>query len=148
MDFLSGAPKFVTNRFNSINKYIWNTLVPEEVRKDKIGRKKTKAERTKEFQRLKGISQEAAIVSFIFFFRKFLLEGSEAAKRAVDTFDDLGQDGFYIGTNYFSKRNDKVMQGELLAERLLSSIDSRSLKELITESDYLYQILDKYREKI
>jgi len=148
MDFLSGAPKFVTNRFNSLNKYVWSTLVPEELRKDKIGRKKTKAERKKEFQRLKGISQEAAIVSFVFFFRKFLLEGSDAAKKAVDTFKDLDQDGFYIGTNFFSERNEKVMQGDLLAESLLNSIRSQELKKLITESEYLYQILDKYRDEI
>lgn len=148
MEFLSGAPKFVTSRFNSLNTFIWNTLIPEEVRKKKIGRKKTKVERSKELRRLRNISNEASLVAFIFFFRKFLIEGSEAARRAVDTFEELGQPGFYIGNKYFSGRNKNVIQGEVLAQRLLNTIKSDALRELIIESEYLYQILEKYREEI
>jgi hypothetical protein len=59
-DFLSGAPKFITTRFNSVNKYVWQTLFPEQTVKEQIIKYKTKEERRKEISRLKGISEEAS----------------------------------------------------------------------------------------
>jgi hypothetical protein len=147
-DFLSGAPKFITTRFNSVNKYVWQTLFPEQTVKEQIIKYKTKAERRKEISRLKGISEEASIVVFLFLINKFFTEGAKAARQAVDTFKDLGVDGFFIGGNYFSERNEKVIQGDKISEKLLSSIKDDKAKELVTKSNYVSEILDKYRSLI
>ena len=147
-DFLSGAPKFITTRFNSVNKYVWQTLFPEQTVKEQIIKYKTKEERRKEISRLKGISEEASTVVFLFLINKFFTEGAKAARQAVDTFKDLGVDGFFIGGNYFSERNEKVIQGDKISEKLLGSIKDDKAKELVANSNYVSEILDKYRSLI
>lgn len=147
-DFLSGAPKFITTRFNSVNKYVWQTLFPEQTVKEQIIKYKTKPERRKEINRLKGISEEASTVVFLFLINKFFTEGAKAARQAVDTFKDLGVDGFFIGGNYFSERNEKVIQGDKISEKLLNSIKDDKAKELVANLNYVSEILDKYRSLI
>jgi hypothetical protein len=147
-DFLSGAPKFITTRFNSVNKYVWQTLFPDENIKEQIVKFKTNAERKKEITRLKAISEEAAIAVFLFLINKFFTEGAKAARQAVDTFKELGVEGFYIGGNYFSERNDKVIQGDLISQKLLASIADEKARELVVNSNYISEILDKYRSLI
>lgn len=147
-DFLSGAPKFITTRFNSVNKYVWQTLFPEQTVKEQIIKFKTKADRKKEINRLKGISEEASTVVFLFLLNKFFTEGAKAARQAVDTFKELGVDGFFIGGNYFSERNEKVIQGDKISENLLASIKDEKAKELVTNSNYVSEILEKYRSLI
>lgn len=147
-DFLSGAPKFITTRFNSVNKYVWQTLFPEQTVKEQIIKFKTKADRKKEINRLKGISEEASTVVFLFLLNKFFTEGAKAARQAVDTFKELGVDGFFIGGNYFSERNEKVIQGDKISENLLASIKDEKAKKLVTNSNYVSEILDKYRSLI
>lgn len=147
-DFLSDAPKFITARFNSVNKYVWQTLFPELTVKEQIIKFKSKAERKKEISRLKGISEEASTIVFLFLLNKFFTEGSKAARQAVDIFKDLGVDGFFIGGNYFSERNEKVIQGDKISENLLASIKDDKAKELVTNSKYVSEILDKYRSLI
>ena len=148
MDFLDNAPRFIAIRFYSINKSVRSSLIPEELIKKKLTQKTTKKARKEEYQRLKSISDEAAIVAFIFIFRKLLIEGSNAAKNAVDTFEQLGEKGFYIGNDFFSGRNEKVIQGEKLADKLLKSIKDKKLKQLVLDSDYMSQILREYKNKI
>lgn len=147
-DFLSGAPKFITTRFNSVNKYVWQTLFPEQTVKEQIIKFKTKSDRKKEINRLKGISEEASTVVFLFLLNKFFTEGAKAARQAVDTFKELGVDGFFIGGNYFSERNEKVIQGDKISENLLASIKDEKAKELVTNSNYVSEILEKYRSLI
>jgi hypothetical protein len=147
-DFLSEAPKFITTRFNSVNKYVWQTLFPDQTIKEQLIKCKTKAEKRKEISRLKGISEEASTVVFLFLINKFFTEGSKAAKQAVDTFKELGIKGFYIGGNYFSERNEKVIQGDKISEKLLNSIKDDKAKELVTKSNYVSEIFDKYRSLI
>jgi hypothetical protein len=142
-DFVNSTPKFLMARFFSINKFVWDNLVSDQLRQDLIGRKK-KSERRQEFARLKSISNEASMLVYIFLLNKFFKQGSEAAKTAVDTFKELNVDGFYIGSNYFSGRNDKVLQGEKIANLLLESITDEKAKELITKADHISDILEKY----
>ncbi|MGZ0017750.1 hypothetical protein [Yeosuana sp. AK3] len=146
INFLNGASKFITNRFNSVNKYVWENLFPEQTRKELIGKKDSKKARKEEFARLRGISNETSIVVFIFLLNKFFNDGSKAAKHAVDTFKGLNVEGFYIGNNYFSDRNDKVMQGEIIAKKLIDSLGESPAKKLVLESNYVYQIMDEYRK--
>lgn len=147
-DFLIGAPKFITNRFNSVNKYVWQTLFPEKKIKELLIKLKTKAERRKEIVRLKSISDEASIVVFLFLINKFFTEGSKAAKDAVDSFKELKIDGFYIGQNFFSGRNEKVLLGDEISKKLLNSIEDEEVKNLIYKSEYVSEIIDKYKNII
>ena len=147
-DFLIGAPKFITTRFNSVNKYVWQTLFPEQTIKEQLIKFKTKSDRRKEISRLKIISDEASTIVFLFLINKFFIEGSKAAKEAVDSFKELNVEGFYIGGNYFSERNEKVLQGDKISEKLLSTIKDENAKELVVNSKYVSEILDKYRTLI
>lgn len=147
-DFLNGAPKFITNRFNSVNKYVWQTLFPEATIKEQLIRKKTKVERKEEIGRLKSISDEAATLVFLFLINKFFVEGAKAARQAVDTFKELNVEGFYIGRNYFSERNDKVIQGDKISEQLIASITDEKAKNMITKTTYISEILDEYKKLI
>lgn len=147
-DFLEGAPKFLTNRFNSINNYVWETLFPNNKISELLIGKVTKQEKKEEFKRLRMISSEASLLVFIFQINRFFIEGSEAAKKAVDTFKELEVDGFYIGGSYFSDRNENVLQGARISEALISSITDLKAKEILRNSKYVYQILDEYRKKI
>lgn len=147
-DFLSNAPKFITTRFNSINKYVWQTLVPERTLKDRIRKFKTKVDRKSEIRRLKTISNEASTIVFLFLLNKFFVEGANAAKQAVDIFRELNVQGFYIGSNYFSGRNENVTQGDRISERLLSSIQDQKVKDLVIKSKYISEIIDEYKKVI
>ncbi len=147
-DFLSGAPKFITTRFNSVNNYVWQTLFPEQTVKEQIIKYKTKADRKKEITRLKAIREEPETVVILFLINKFFTEGAKAARQAVDTFKELGVEGFYIGGNYFSERNEKVIQGDIISKRLLASIEDENAKKLVVNSNYVSEILDKYRSLI
>jgi hypothetical protein len=147
-DFLIGAPKFITNRFSSINKYVWQTLCSEQTIKEKLIKFETKAERRNEIARLKTISNEASTLVFLFLLNKLFLEGAKAAKQAVDTFKDLNVDGFYIGHNYFTERNDNVVQGDKISEQLIATIQNEKARKLVTQSKYVYEILDEYRKFI
>jgi len=147
-DFLTGAPQFITARFNSVHKYVWQTLITEQIIKEKLIKKKTKAERRKEIARLKSISEEASTLIFLFLLNKFFLEGAKAAKQAVDTFKDLKVEGFYIGGNYFSERNDKVIQGDKISQQLLNTIHDEKARNLVTHSNYVYEILNEYKKLI
>lgn len=147
-DFLNNAPKFITNRFNSVNKYVWQTLFPEETIKEQLKRYKTKTERYKEISRLKSISEEASTIIFLFLLNRFFIEGAKAAKQAVDTFRELDVEGFYIGSNYFSGRNEKVVQGDMISEQLLASIEDERARNLVARSNYISDILNEYRKFI
>ncbi len=76
------------------------------------------------------------------------MDGTNAAKQAVDTFKELGIASFQIGSKKFADRNKNVMKGEELATKLMDSIISEELKTLINESQYVTQIIDKYKPLI
>lgn len=147
-DFLIGAPIFLTKRFNSVSGYVWETLFPETLRNDILRKEKTKIGKRKELARLKSISDEATTIVFLFLINKFFIEGARAAKQAVDTLKELKVEGFFIGNNYFSERNEKVVQGDEISQMLISSIQDKKAKDLITKSNYISEILDEYRKII
>lgn len=147
-DFLKGAPEFITKRFNSINTYVWQTLLSEKTVKEVLARKKTQKEKRRELARIKSISDEASALVMLFLLNKFFTEGSNAAKQAVDIFKQLDVEGFYIGQNYFSGRNDKVVQGDIISRELLASIKDEKALALIKKSTYMSEILDEYRKFI
>ena len=105
--------------------------------------------RKEELRRLKGIVNEASIVILIFILKKFFKEGTEAAIKAVDTFQDIGiKDGFQIGSKHFKERNENVLEGYRLADLLVEKIEDPDLLDLINNSRYVTQIIEKYRKII
>ncbi|MEQ1763858.1 MAG: hypothetical protein ABL984_12030 [Pyrinomonadaceae bacterium] len=83
-------------------------------------------------------------MAYIFLAHKTFVEGSRAAKNAVDTFRELGIPGFQIGSAYFSGRNEEVVRGDRLAKELLSEVEPR-VRSIILESEKLYQVLEPYK---
>src|SRR6478672_7951226 len=104
------APKFISQRFAAINSYAWNSFFPDNALNKELRKIESEAEQKKELSRLKKIVNEASIVILIFLLRKFFVEGTEAAIKAVDTFKELGvEEGFQIGSKHFEGRNENVM---------------------------------------
>lgn len=139
------APKYLTLRYNSLNRYVHEVFLTPDTIEDIRQRFGTKDERKAEIRRIKDIANEASLVAFIFIVRKMFTEGSNAAKNAVDTFKELNVDGFRIGSKYFQGRNENVIMGDLLAEKLLNSVSDDRVKGLILSSNYLTDILKGYQ---
>lgn len=142
------APKYISQRFYAINSYVWKSLFPENTLNERLRVILAEKDKSKELKRLKDIADEASLVVLILLLRKFFNEGSNSAIKAVDLFKELGVDGFQIGSKYFTERNENVMEGELLAESLMETIKSNDLRTLILQSEYPYQILNRYKELI
>lgn len=142
------APKYISQRFSAINSYTWTSFFPENALNERLRRfPKGQGSKT-ELARLKDVVNEASLIIFIFLLKRFFLDGSNAAIQAVDTFKELGIDGFQIGSKKFKDRNKNVMKGEELAAQLMQSITDEELKALINESQFVTQIIDKYKPLI
>jgi hypothetical protein len=107
-------PRFITGRFQSVNSYVWDELFPEDKVRAILARSQTKRERRERLRELRSISEEASVAYFICDIRRFFYAGSNAAKNAVDTFKELGENEFFIGNTRFVGRNDNVTKGDQL----------------------------------
>jgi hypothetical protein len=142
------APRYIVTRFYAINNYVWKVFFPENELNEHLRKLNNKELSRKELSRLKDIVSEASLVVFIFLLKRFFTEGSNAAKKAVDVFSELGIEGFQIGSKYFSERNANVIEGDRLADALISTIDEPELLNLINNSIQVYQIIDRYKKII
>ena len=142
------APKFISQRFAAINSYVWNIFFPGSSLNKHLRKFETQKQREQELKRLKSLVNEASIAVLIFFLKKFFNDGTEAAIKAVDTFSEFDVQGFQIGSKYFSGRNENVLAGQRLAELLLETIDDKVLIDLINNSKYSIQIIDRYNKFI
>ena len=147
-EIFKNAPRYIVTRFYTINNYVWKAFFPENELNDRLRKLKNKELSRKELSRLKDIVSEATLVVFIFLLKRFFTEGSNAAKKAVDVFSELGIDGFQIGSKYFSERNENVIEGDTLADALIATIDDQELLDLINNSNQVYQIIDRYKRII
>lgn len=142
------APRYIVTRFYTINNYVWKAFFPENELNERLRKLDNKDLSKKELLRLKEIVSEASLVVFIFLLKRFFMEGSNAAKKAVDIFGELGIEGFQIGSKYFSERNKNVIEGDKLADALIATIEDKELLDLINNSNQVYQIVDRYRKII
>ena len=101
-DWLRSLPRSVRQRFDGLGKYV-EAVLDEARLRDKLGRNDI---------------QQIQIIVFVRALEAFLREGSEAASGAVDALAEFGIDGFRVGSELFSGRNDAVMRGYRLAEGL------------------------------
>jgi hypothetical protein len=146
--FFKNAPKYISQRFSTVNSYTWSSFFPENSLNQRLMKFPNGQESKAELARIRDVVNEASIVIFIFLIKRFFLDSTNAAKQAVDTFKDLGTPSFQIGSKKFADRNKNVMKGEELATQLMNSITSEELKTLINESQYVTQIIDKYKPLI
>lgn len=144
-EVFKNAPRYIVARFYTINNYVWKAFFPENELNDRLRKLNDKELSRKELSRLKDIVSEATLVVFIFLLKRFFTDGSNAAKKAVDVFGELGIEGFRIGSKYFTERNENVIEGDVLAEALIATIDDPELLGLINESRQVYQIIDRYK---
>lgn len=138
------APRYLTMRYYSLSSYVWEFLFPEEYRKKVLFKIKRKEDRRKEYARMREIAEEATLLVFIFYIRKFFIDGSKAARDTVDILKKFKVNKLNLGGEVFSKRNKNVMRGDKLANNLTSLIDNDA-KSLILQSEYASQILKKYK---
>jgi hypothetical protein len=145
-ELTKSAPKFISDRYGSLNSYVWETLFPEDL-KNRVMRRTHKRERKARFQSMKELVEEATLLAFIFVVHKTFIEGSVAAKNAVDTFRELGVPGFHLGKTYFSGRNEAVVLGDNLASEMLEVLRGEA-RQLVLNSNKLHEILEPYKDHI
>jgi Fe-S oxidoreductase len=138
------APRYLTRQYGALNSYVWEGVFPRESRNRALNKIKDESKRKEKFSRMKDIVDEATLLTFIFVTRKVLMEGTEAAKNAVDTLKSIGVKEFYLGKAKFSGRNENVMQGERLAGKLFSSLN-KDMQGLISNSNFMSDIINKYK---
>ncbi len=143
-------PRYLQNRFNSLNNYVWEVLFPESKQEYLFKRLRAikKKVKTKLTRRFKDISDEATFVVYLFVLLRFFKSGSEAARTAVDIFKEFKIEAFSIGRKEFKDRNENVEEGENLATELISAIKDDRLRNMIIESSAIHEILEKYKSII
>jgi Fe-S oxidoreductase len=144
-NLMKSAPRYLTLRYGSLNSYVWESLFPKKDINKRLFKIKDEEIKKTEIGVMKSIVDEATLLVFIFVTRKVFIEGSNTAKEAVDILKELGVNEFYLGKAKFAERNENVMMGERLSERLLLSLNPE-MRALVLDSNYVYQILDRYRK--
>lgn len=142
-DVLKDAPKYLSQRYGSLNKYVFEYIFPLEYRNRHL-RIKNAEERKKRIEKMKRIAEEASVFVFIYVLKKTFVEGSMAAKNTVDIFKDLGVDGFRLGTTEFVDRNENVVMGDNLAKKMDQELNLKVNEEL-SDATHIYEILNVYK---
>jgi hypothetical protein len=115
-DWTESLPRALKLRFDGLGSYV-SAVLEEQSKTTTLSRDAIK---------------QIHIVAFIKSLDDFLREGTQAATRAVDQFESLGVRGFRIGTEEFSGRNEAVMRGQVLSDRLRSAVANDSLRRFIS----------------
>ena len=136
------APRYLSLRYGSLNSYVWDRLFPPEY-KNKLLRYRNDETKKERIEWMKSLADEASLLSFIFVTKKIFKEGSQAAKDAVDILAKLDVNEFFLGRTCFSGRNENVILGDVLAEKLMSVL-GEDARRLIENKDYLFEIIEVY----
>lgn len=140
---MKGAPRYLTMRYGSLNSYAWEVLFPKEV-KNRILSRRNDRSKQEVINKMKMIVDEASMLAFIFAIKRTFNAGSEAAKNAVDILKDLGVQEFYLGDVVYSERNENVLMGDVLADKLLSTL-SADTRRRIQDATSITDILNSYK---
>lgn len=140
------VPAFLKKRFSGMKGLAWQYLYPEDERKRIFRKLKTQIDRKEKFREMKDDIDELSQILFLFGMYKFFNEGTQAAIKAVDVFKEIDIPGFKVGSNIFEERNEVVMRGENLSKIMLNSVSNQDIVIMIRESEYMYQIAEKFRK--
>lgn len=124
-DWTESLPRALKLRFDGLGNYV-SSVLEEQTRAGTLSREATR---------------QIHIVAFIKSLDDFLREGTQAAGRAVDQFATLGIRGFRIGTEEFAGRNEAVMRGQVLSDRLRSTIANDALQRFISMDRPLREVI-------
>ena len=138
------VPLFIKRRQTSLRKYVNGKLFSESELKSMF-KNKNKQEIKLIFNKVNEIVNECTFVCTVFSFKQIFLEGTKAASEAVDTFQELGINKINIGKKEYSGRNENVLEGKQLYDFLLDSIQNQELKQIIMDSKYFSEIIDRYK---
>ena len=137
-------PLFLRRRQISLRKYVNEKLFPDsEIRI--LFKGKSKQEIKIIVNKVNDIVNECTFACTVFSFKQMFLEGTKAASEAVDTFKKLGIQKINIGKKEYFERNENVLEGDRLYNILLSSIENQDLKNLINNSKYFSDIINRYK---
>ncbi len=123
----------------------WTHLYPEPQRTKTLRRLKTKAERSLRYKEMREQVEEFSHIVFVFLLYNFFQKGTEVTNLALNTFGELGEKGFNIGTTYFEKGNENALRGEVLASKLLESLRVPELVDIVKNSSHIHEIIDRYK---
>lgn len=147
-ELFKDAPRFLVRRYYSINRFVKESLLSNDnVKKYQI-RFNTETERKIKIKQINMVLDEATLVVFFFLVKRTFEDGSAAAKRAVDTFKSLGVERFNIGNITYEGRNTNVVMGDHLATSLMNSIKDDKIFSIVSNSKYISQIIDIYRNTL
>jgi len=137
-------PLFLRRRQVSLRKYVNEKLFPYSELKI-LFKNKNKQEIKIIVDKVKDIVNECTFACTIFSFKQIFHEGTKAASEAVDTFKELGVHKINIGKKEYFNRNGNVLEGDHLCSFLLDSIKNQELKDLIKNSNYFSDIINRYK---
>lgn len=144
-DLLRMLPMSYRKRFSAIRNYSYERLYPEPERSELFLHAKSKEDRIKIRKVMNANVENLSVILFIFFLKKMFVEGYKATITTVDTFKELGVKGYSIGGIYYADRNENVMLGNLLYNKLMESISDSVLRNKIVESEKMHEIVDFYK---
>lgn len=124
-DWTDQLPKALKLRFDGLGTYV-SAVLEEQPKRRPLS---------------KDTVRQIQTIVFIKTLDEFLREGSNAAIRAVDLFRDLGVDGFRLGTQDFVGRNEAVMRGSVLADRLRLAVADEPLRRFIASERPLRTVI-------
>jgi len=119
---VSRLPQKIQNRFESLGGYI-RGIIDEESNKSGVNIALSSND-------VQSIQFAALIYSLDHFFRA----GSSSARTAAMTFEQLGLQGFQVGSSHFTKDNDNTRRGDMLADKLRDSIGNSHMGIVIRNS--------------
>jgi hypothetical protein len=140
-------PLFIQRRLYPFRNYVYDILFPDAY-KGSVLKNKTKEEKKKIISKMNDIVNECSYACFVFSLKQLFEEGTNSASEAITIFKSIGTDNFSIGKKEFSENNDNVLEGKRLYELMINSISNEILKQMITESNYYSQIIDRYRDAL
>src|ERR1700680_4711435 len=126
-DVLAAAPLFVQRRYSAIRGYVRAVIETE-------------------FPRVEGrLSREdqelVQIAALIYTLYNFFEDGHRAARDAVRILRRLDVAELRIGSQVFTDRSEATWRGRRLAEELLNQIDDKTMRDVITSSASLGQLV-------
>ncbi len=128
-DLIDLLPRRLKTRFESIGAFV-DAVVQE--REGNLPRERRL--RSEDLGTIK-------LAVFIYALQEFLREGSAAAVKAVDEFEDLGIPGFQVGSSLFVGRNENVVRGYELAEALRKAVSDPAILSAIDRTSRMRDLI-------
>jgi hypothetical protein len=146
-DNIEGCPRFISSKFGYTRSYVWERLFPDDYRKRALQGIRDKEMRKEKMKNMRRLSDEAALLVFIFDVHNYLEEGTRDAELSVDTLKSLGVNGYKIGSSLFSERNENVMMGQTLADEMIRQLGGEEFASTLKQYKDHHDIISEYEKR-